>query len=132
MRHLFARLGLALVGLVALAGAALADPIEGLWQTEVDDGAYALVTIAPCGNAYCGTISRTFTSEGEFQAETIGRQIVIDMVPQGGNAYEGQVWRPSNDKVYLGKVEVNGDRMQLRGCVAGGLFCASQTWARVG
>ncbi|NDV00160.1 DUF2147 domain-containing protein [Pseudoroseicyclus tamaricis] len=132
MTRLTTRIAAPLIALVALAGAAFADPIEGLWQTEVDDGAYALVTIAPCGSAYCGVISRTFNAGGEYQAETIGRQIVIDMVPQGGNAYEGQVWRPSNDKIYLGKVDVNGDRMQLRGCVAGGLFCASQTWARVG
>jgi uncharacterized protein (DUF2147 family) len=28
-------------------------------------------------------------------------------------------------------MEIEGDRMRLRGCVAGGLFCASQTWVRV-
>lgn len=123
---------LAALAAIGLAGAAAADPAHGIWQTEVDDGAYAHITISACGNAVCGVISRTFNSDGEYQSENIGRQIVIDMVPQGGGEYEGSVWRPSNDKIYIGKMEVNGDRIRLRGCVAGGLICASQNWARVG
>lgn len=124
------RIALTIAAIFALAGAAVADPLEGIWRTEVDDGAYALVTIAPCGGAYCGVISRTFNSDGEYQSENIGRQIVINMVAQGDGAYEGQVWRPSNDKIYLGKMDLYGNTVRLRGCVAGGLICASQTWTR--
>ncbi|WP_371054681.1 DUF2147 domain-containing protein [Rhodosalinus sp. K401] len=113
------------------AGAALADPVLGTWQTEPDDGAFAHVRMQPCGDAICGTIARTFNAEGEYRSDTIGRQIVRGMVPQGDGRYEGRVWRPSNDKVYLGKIDLAGDRLKLRGCVAGGLICASQTWARV-
>jgi uncharacterized protein (DUF2147 family) len=126
------RIAFALVAVLGLAQAAqAADPIEGVWQTEVDDGAFAHVTVAPCGAAYCGTVTRTFNDEGEYRSDTIGRQIVRDMAPRGGGAYEGRVWRPSNGKVYLGKAQLGGDRMVLRGCVAGGLICASQTWAKV-
>jgi len=119
-----------LAAIVAFAGAAFADPLEGSWRTEVDDGAYAYVTMAPCGAAICGVIARTFNASGEYQSENIGRQIVINMAPQGGNAYEGQVWRPSNDKIYIGKMDLNGNTVRLRGCVAGGLICSSQTWTR--
>jgi uncharacterized protein (DUF2147 family) len=125
---------LALAIAIGGAGAASADPAHGVWQTEPDEGAFAHVTLGPCANpqAVCGTITRTYRDGGQpYQSDTIGRQIVIDMVPEGGGRYEGQVWRPSNDRVYLGRMEVEGDRMQLRGCVAGGLFCASQTWVRV-
>lgn len=118
--------------LVAWAGAAAADPAEGMWQTEVDDGAFAHVRIAPCGNAVCGTIARTFNTDGEYQSPNIGKQIVIDMVAQGGGEYAGSVWRPSNNKIYVGKMSVSGDGLILKGCVAGGLICASQGWARVG
>ncbi|MFT5064913.1 MAG: hypothetical protein ACJAXK_001307 [Yoonia sp.] len=118
--------------LIALATPALADPAEGVWQTEVDDGKFAYITMAPCGGAYCGTISRTFENGGtEYQSENIGRQIVIDMVAAGDGSYTGQVWRPSNDKVYVGKMSVSGDSLTLKGCVAGGLICAAQGWARV-
>jgi uncharacterized protein (DUF2147 family) len=118
--------------LIALATPALADPAGGVWQTEVDDGKFAYITMAPCGGAYCGTISRTFENGGtEYQSENIGRQIVIDMVAAGDGSYTGQVWRPSNDKVYVGKMSVSGDSLTLKGCVAGGLICAAQGWARV-
>lgn len=121
----------AALSFAALATAAHADPIEGVWQTEVDDGSYALVTIAPCGNAFCGTISRTFNASGEYESPNKGKQIVRSMVPADGGRYNGQVWRPSNDKVYRGKIELNGNRMKLSGCVAGGLLCASQNWVKV-
>lgn len=118
--------------LFAFATAASAQDAVGVWQTEVDDGAYAHITIAPCGAAVCGVISRTFNADGEYQSENIGKTLVIDMVPQGAGAYEGSVWRPSNDKVYIGKMDVTGDALRLRGCVAGGLLCSSQNWQRVG
>ncbi len=124
-------LTLAAAAFLALAGAALADPAEGTWQTEVDDGAYAFVEIVPCANAFCGNIVRTFNAEGEFASPNIGRQIVINMVPVGGGDYEGQVWRPSNDSIYIGKMNVNGDAIRLRGCIAGGLLCSGQDWTRV-
>lgn len=117
--------------LVLAATAAYADPIEGVWQTQPDEGAFAHVTIAPCGGAYCGVISRTFKDKAEYKSPSLGRQIVIDMAPRGGGAYEGKVWRPANDKIYQGKASVAGDRMSLSGCVAGGLICKSQTWARI-
>lgn len=118
--------------LFGLATAASAQDAIGVWQTEVDDGSYAHITISPCGSAVCGVISRTFNSDGEYQSANIGKTLVIDMVPQGGGAYEGRVWRPSNNKIYIGKMDVSGNSLRLRGCVAGGLLCSSQTWARIG
>ncbi|MGZ2258419.1 DUF2147 domain-containing protein [Roseobacter sp. A03A-229] len=117
--------------LMLAAGLAQADPIEGTWRTEPDDGAYALVNIAPCGANFCGTIDRTFNAEGEYASQNIGKTLVIDMAPEGAGKYRGKVWRPSNNKIYLGKIDLNGDSMRLSGCVAGGLICSKQTWARV-
>lgn len=117
--------------LCLVAGAAFADPVEGVWKTQVDDGSYAHVTIAPCGAAFCGVISRTFKDGAEYQSENLGKQIVIDMVAQRDGTYDGKVWRPSNDKIYVGGIELNGNSMKLAGCVAGGLICKKQTWGRV-
>ncbi len=115
------------------AGVVNADPIEGVWQTEVDDGAYAHVTISPCNPGFCGIISRTFNADGEYQSPNLGEMIVINMVPSGTNKYNGQVWRPSNDQIYIGKVTLKSSatKMDLRGCVAGGLICAKQKWTRL-
>lgn len=114
------------------ASAAFAgDAVEGVWQTQEDDGAYAHVTIAPCGPAFCGVISQSFKDGAPFASENIGKQIVIDMVPAGDGTYDGKVWRPSNNKIYVGGIELSGDTMKLAGCVAGGLICKKQTWKRV-
>ena len=113
------------------APAMAADPIEGVWQTEVDDGSYAYVTMAPCGASFCGVISRTFNAGGEYKSQNLGKQLVSNMSAKGGGKYEGKVWRPSNDKIYLGKVDLGGNSLKLRGCVAGGLLCSAQNWTRV-
>jgi uncharacterized protein (DUF2147 family) len=122
---------IAAFALATCATLASADPVEGIWQTEPDDGAFAHVQMAPCGAAICGVIVRTFNADGEYQSENIGRTLVIDMVPTGGGEYEGSVWRPSNDKIYIGNMSLNGDALRLRGCVAGGLICTGQDWVRV-
>ena len=126
------RLLLAFAAVVGLAGAAQAqDAAVGIWQTQPDDGAFAHIVIQPCGPAFCGVIQRTFNETGEYQSENIGKTLVIDMVPAGDGTYEGSVWRPSNDKIYIGKMQVAGNQLRLRGCIAGGLLCSSQDWVRV-
>lgn len=119
------------VALVLAAGAAQADPVEGMWETQVDDGAYAHINIKPCGAAFCGVIAKTFKEGAEYKSENLGKKLVIDMVPQGDGEYEGQVWRPSNDKIYYGTIELSGNTLKLAGCVAGGLICSKQNWKRV-
>lgn len=121
----------ALAGLALSAGAAIAEPVLGTWKTEADDGAYAHIGMKRCGEMVCGTIDRTFNASGEYDSPNKGKVLVINMVPQGGGKYEGKVWRPSNDKIYLGKMNLNGDTLELKGCVAGGLLCSSQTWSRL-
>jgi uncharacterized protein (DUF2147 family) len=117
--------------LMLAAAPAVADPIEGTWKTQPDAGRYAHVAIAPCGAAFCGVIVAAFDANGAYASPNLGRQLVIDMAPQGDGAYEGKVWRPSNDRIYVGKIRLEGNAMSLKGCVAGGLVCSSQTWSRV-
>lgn len=116
---------------LGLAGVAAADPVAGTWKTEVDDGSYAHIEMAPCGAAICGKIARTFNAEGEYQSPNLGKTMVIDMMAQGDGYYTGEVWRPSNDKIYYGKITLSGDSLALKGCIAGGLICSKQTWSRI-
>ena len=121
----------AIVG-IGFAGTAMAaDPAVGVWKTQPDDGSYAHVKMTPCGGAICGTIQRTFNASGEYKSENIGKQLVIDMKPDGSGKYAGKVWRPSNNKIYIGKMTVAGNSLKLSGCVAGGLLCSKQDWQRV-
>ena len=118
-------------GMVLAAGAALADPVLGTWKTQVDDGAYAHVRMTTCSGKICGVIARTFNGSGEYESENKGKTLVINMVPRGNGKYEGKVWRPSNNKTYIGKMTLSGNSLKLQGCVAGGLLCSKQTWSRI-
>ncbi|WP_319826502.1 DUF2147 domain-containing protein [Thalassovita sp.] len=124
------KLVLAATAALMTAGAALADPVLGIWKTEVDDGAYAHVTISKCGAQICGVISKTFNNSGEYASPNLGKQLVWDMVPNGGNAYrDGKIWQPSTGKVYASKMDLEGDVLKVKGCI--GPFCKKQTWNRV-
>lgn len=129
MRKLFTILVL-VFGFAGMAQAA--DPAEGIWKTQVDDGAYAHVTISACAAKLCGVISRTFNADGEYQSENLGKPIVWDMVPGSGGKYgSGKIWQPSTGKVFKSKMTLSGNTLKVAGCVAGGLICKKQTWTRV-
>lgn len=112
---------------------ALADPIEGTWQTQKDDnGNSGYVRIAPCEDKLCGTLVRSFDAQGaEVTSQHTGRAIIWDMVAQGGGAYgEGKVWAPDRDKTYNGKLTLSGDSLDVSGCVM--MICRSGgVWRRV-
>lgn len=113
VRSLFLALGATFL----LAGAALADPIEGNWKTEVGSTA----AIAPCDAGFCITLK---------SGENAGKQIGA-VKADGGNKYSGKITGPANDKTYTGKATLNGGSMKMSGCVFGGLICQSQTWTRM-
>lgn len=120
----------AAIAVVGFAGMVMADPAEGVWQTEVDDGAYAHVKVVPCGANLCGTIARTFNVSGEYKSENLGKQLVWDMAPAGGGDYKnGKIWQPSTGKTFKSKMSLAGNTLKVSGCV--GPICKKQTWARV-
>jgi uncharacterized protein (DUF2147 family) len=121
----------AVIGVMTAGAAMAADPAFGVWKTQPDDGAYANVKMSQCGTAICGTIQRTFNDTGEYKSENIGKQLVISMSPDGQGNYAGKVWRPSNNKIYIGKMTVSGNDLKLSGCIAGGLLCSKQDWSRI-
>ena len=128
----------AILGAVVLglwAGAALAgDPAEGVWKTLPDDnGNFGYVQIAACGAALCGTLIQSFDGTGAvLDSENVGKQIVWDMIPAGGGAYEGgKVWAPDRDKTYSSTMQLTGTTLSVSGCVLGGLICRASDWTRV-
>ncbi|MHC0054129.1 DUF2147 domain-containing protein [Actibacterium sp. D379-3] len=115
---------------ICLAGTAIADPVEGTWQTEVDDGGYGHVKIVPCGEQICGTLVRSFTEAGEVNSPDNGKQIIWDMQVKGGGAYGGgKILNPKMGKVFKSKMTLQGDLLKVSGCV--GPICKKQNWRRV-
>lgn len=126
-----------LLGLVlgmGVAGAAMADPVFGNWRTEPDDnGDSGLIRIEACGDKICGTLVKAFDASGaEKESENIGKKIVWDMVNEGDGAYGGgKIWAPDRDKVYASKMQLQGDKLAVSGCVLGGLICRNGgNWTR--
>jgi uncharacterized protein (DUF2147 family) len=119
--------------LATVGSVALADPVEGVWQTKKDDnGNFGHVEIKPCGAAFCGTLIQAFNGEGQpIDSPNIGRQIVWDMVAYADGLYDdGQIYSPDRDKTYNGDMTLSGDALSVRGCVLG--ICRDGgTWARV-
>ncbi|MGI9368469.1 MAG: DUF2147 domain-containing protein [Ruegeria sp.] len=116
-------------------GAWADDPVDGLWKTQPgESGGYLHVSIGPCGSAICGTIDTAFDKDGNetLDYKHLGKQIIWDMIPDGGNAYsDGKIWAPDSDKTYSSKMALSGNDLTVKGCVAGGLICRGQVWTRV-
>jgi len=114
------------------AGTAMAEPLLGMWRTAGDDnGNSGLIQVAPCGNAVCGKLVKSFNSAGqEIASENIGRNIISETVPTGGGQYKGKVYSPDRGKTYNSKLQLNGDTLKVSGCVMG--ICRDGgTWQRV-
>jgi uncharacterized protein (DUF2147 family) len=101
--------------LIAMAGAAYADPIEGNWRTDSGE------TVAIAGG---GSFTITVKT-GKHAGKRIGT-----FNADGGGKYSGQITDPKTDKTYTGKASLSGNALKMSGCVFGGLICQSQNWKR--
>jgi uncharacterized protein (DUF2147 family) len=101
--------------LMAGAGIAAADPIEGTWKRPSTG---TLVTYAGSGGQYCGTVL-----SGEHKGKSIG------CMSGSNGTYKGTVIALDEGKTYTGKASVTGNIMKLSGCV-GGFLCKGENWQR--
>ena len=126
MKHLL----LGAAALLASSVMAFADPVEGMWKTEVDDGKYAHVQMRMCKTTVCGVLTKAFDASGQIESENIGKLLVWDMEVQSDGTYKnGKIWQPSTDKVYKSKMTLSGEQLFVSGCV--GPICKKQTWTKV-
>jgi uncharacterized protein (DUF2147 family) len=108
-------IAIAISASLMLAGAALADPIEGNWT--VDSGETA--QIAAGGGGFVITL-RT----GKYSGKRIGQ-----MSATGGGKYKGKITDPADDKTYSGNATLNGNSLAMQGCVLA-VLCRTQNWKR--
>ncbi|MEI4472162.1 DUF2147 domain-containing protein [Frigidibacter sp. MR17.24] len=124
---------LLLVALIApLPG--LADPLAGVWRTQAGrDGGFGEVTITPCADRLCGTVTRTFDAAGrETRGPDLGAEILRDLRGDGGGSYpEGTITDPESGRSYRARLRLTGpDRLEVGGCIM--VFCRTAgTWQRV-
>lgn len=131
------------VATMLLATPALAAEPTGNWLTRNGE---SKVAIAKCGPGICGTITGLKSPNGtdgkpkvdsnnpdasKRNRPIVGTMIVVNMAPNGANKWNGQIYNPEDGKTYSGSITVkSANELDLQGCVAGGLICKTQTWAR--
>ena len=122
------------VALCFLTGAALADPVLGVWQTTPDDnGNFGHINVEECDGEICGTLVKSFNSTGaSYESDNIGKKIIWAMKNTGGGKYGGgKIWSPDRDKVYSSKMVLEGNnQLKISGCVL--ILCRDGgTWTRI-
>ncbi|KPQ04785.1 MAG: putative protein conserved in bacteria (DUF2147) [Rhodobacteraceae bacterium HLUCCA12] len=125
------RLILTAAAAVALALPALAEPVLGHWRTAPDDnGNTGIVEIVACEDRVCGTLIEAFDGNGQaMSSPNVGRRIIWDMEPDGNGRYRnGRVWAPDRDQTYNARMQMEGERLTVSGCVL--VFCRDAIWTR--
>lgn len=125
---------IALIAAAMLISApAMADDAFGMWKTAKDDNDnYGHIQVSQCGAKICGKLVKSFNSDGSAGSTTnIGKNIIWDMVNQGGGTYGGgKIWSPDRDKTYKSKMQLNGNKLSVKGCIS--IICRDGgTWNRV-
>jgi hypothetical protein len=123
--------------LVALAGPALADPIEGFWRVPNPGPMAYWVYIEPWGDIYAGTLvqrKRALTPSLRLFPELEGEP--GDLMPvfaritpaKGLGTYTANIWTGHSFADI--KMQLKGDTLSHMGCGDPTPACAPQKWDR--
>ncbi len=112
-----------------------AEGVAGVWKTEnSDSGGHLEVTIGPCesdADKTCGIITAAYSPEGpDLDYENLGKPIIKDMASKDGVSFHGgTVWDPEKDKIYKSKMKLEGDDLDVEGCIS--FICIGEDWKRL-
>ncbi|HEU0043924.1 DUF2147 domain-containing protein [Sphingomonas sp.] len=123
--------------ILAAGGASAAEPITGRWVTE---NGRAVVTVAPCGPALCGRISRilvpgqappdTRNPDPKLRARPMLGLPILTGFTDAGKDWRGRIYDPESGKSYKSIVARDTNGLKVRGCIA--IFCQTQRWKPAG
>lgn len=119
--------------LLALAIKVAASCLEGHWGNE--DGS-VIVEIRACGDALCGTI-RSASEKAQADArrggtnDLVGTEVLTDFKAVRADRWRGVLFVPDRDwRLKAEIIQLDADRLRIRGCAIGGMLCKSQVWQR--
>ena len=122
-----------ILGLFFSLSAAEADPLYGLWKTIPDgSGNFGHIKIQDCDGTICGLLIKSFDADGKsVKSDSIDKRIIWNITPEGGGKYGGgKIWALDRDKTYAAKLQLEGDKLKVSGCVF--VICRDGgTWIRV-
>jgi len=127
------RVTIAILALAAATAAqAPAEPILGYWKNP---SGTAIIAIAPCGTALCGTVvwasARGQREVSKTTAHVVGTRVLTGL-RRSGDRWAGSLFIPDDNIHVSARLQLIDTRaLRLTGCAFAGLFCRSQVWTRV-
>lgn len=135
MTNRIAASALALALIAAPAAAITKAPLEGQWRNPKGS---VTVRVAPCGDAWCGTVTEA-TAKARASAlkggtsQLIGTRILTGVRPSSKGEFRGRVFDPKRNIHAPATLRLIGPAtLVVRGCVMRGIICKEQRWSRVG
>lgn len=61
----------------------------------------------------------------------IGAAILIGMRQTQANLWEGDIYNPRNGSIYKSKMSMQGEMLDIKGCILGGFICGGEAWTRL-
>jgi len=139
------RLGFFAAALVLAAplGQALAKAGEpyGTWSMGK-----VTIKVTDCGGGLCGTIvglkepiskidgkpkvDRENPDASKRKRPLIGLAVLIGMKPSGEGKWQGAIYNPDDGNTYSASIRLDGDKMKVKGCVAG-ILCKTNNFVRI-
>ncbi|KAA2235652.1 DUF2147 domain-containing protein [Salinarimonas soli] len=137
MVRIIARPAAAFAALIALGTPSHAVEIAGDWVVADQT---AVIRIAPCKDALCGTVVWTKTPGGidEHNPDpsrrtqpVLGLEIIKTMKSAGPDRWQGSVYNAQDGRTYAATLSPQGPgALRIEGCILGGLLCGGETWTR--
>jgi len=135
MKQILAKTALVFLALSMPFAASAQAAIEGHW---VNPKGNVVVRVAPCGDAYCGTVIKASRHAQESARNggtphLIGTQILTGLRPNGDGTFKGRVFDPKRNIRAPATIRLEGENaITVKGCaIAGMLLCKEQRWTRV-
>ena len=135
MTQKFAKFALMTALLSAPVAATAKSGLEGRWRNPKGS---VTVKVAPCGDAWCGTVVEASgkakaTARKGGTEQLIGTRILTGVKAAGSNEYKGRAFDPKRNIHAPATIRVLGPgTIEIKGCVLRGIVCKEQRWKRVG
>lgn len=126
-----------LAGPYLFAGALAAQPqpaSHGIWRNPQNS---VHVRVEACGNKMCGVVvwasAKAKADAARGGTDTlVGQRLFKDFVQEEEHQWRGKVFVPDIGRTFSGTITVlDNNRLEGKGCVAGGLLCKAQIWTRL-
>jgi uncharacterized protein (DUF2147 family) len=128
MTRILTKAALVLLAATVPVGASAQAALEGKWANPKHS---VIVSVAKCGDAYCGTVSWASANNRE-KGTTPGTRVLSDLKPLGDGQYRGRAYEPKRKISGSAIVRQDGPNVMIvRGCALMNLLCKEQRWTRV-